>query len=208
MITNKQAKVLDTIKDFFSDHGKSPSLTDLQTILKISTKRGVVQYLESLEKKGYIQRLGSQGIKLSSDKKSGDFLNLPILGYANCGQPLAYAEELQIGNVQVQHKLLSVKHDLFVLIAKGDSMNQRQVNGKYINDKDYVVVAKDQPINNKDVVVAVIDNAATIKTFVKSDELITLYPESNNPTHQPIFLSGEDDGMIIGKVITVLTNSI
>lgn len=204
MLTNKQNKVLETIKGYINEYGTAPSLTELQKELNISTKRGVVQYLESLEKKGLIQRLGSRSIKIVWNDNSGNFLNVPIVGYANCGQPLSYAEDTIIGKIQVDKKLIKSDRDIFIVIAKGDSMNQKEINGNKINDKDYVITAKNQYINNGDAVVAMIDNAATIKTYYKKENMIVLKPESDNPVHQPIFLSTENQATILGKVVGVL----
>ena len=129
-----------------------------------------------------------------------------ILGFANAGQPLALAEEERLGTLRVDEALLPKNSEVFALQIKGDSMNSRRVNSVAINDGSFVIIQKTPDVNNGDVVLALIDDAATIKTFKKSSDLITLYPESTNPTHTPIYLDSSKESIINGKVIMALEN--
>ncbi|KKR06098.1 MAG: LexA repressor [candidate division WS6 bacterium GW2011_GWF2_39_15] len=204
-LTEKQVRVLTTIRDFFLENGYAPSLSELQLMLSINTKRGVVNHLESLEKKGYIIRTSEpRGIKLVEEEEYEYMIGIPILGYANAGQPLAIAEEDRLGLLHVDKSLLSHKSNLFALIVTGDSMNQRNIEGKPMSDGSYIIVSKDSDVTNGDAVVAVLDNSATVKSYKKSDDMIILYPESDNPKHQPIYLDQFSNSLINGKVIKVL----
>ena len=121
-LTEKQVRVLTTIRDFFLENGYAPSLSELQLMLSINTKRGVVNHLESLEKKGYIIRTSEpRGIKLVEEEEYEYMIGIPILGYANAGQPLAIAEEDRLGLLHVDKSLLSHKSNLFALIVTGDN---------------------------------------------------------------------------------------
>jgi len=205
-LTSKQKRVLETLGGYFSEFDMAPTLTELQEMLEIKTKRGVVKHLEALEKKGYIYRNGkSRGIFLDSGFSS-EMYDIPILGYANAGQPLVLAEEDIIGTIKVDKGILPEKSDLFALMVKGDSMNMRTINKVPILSQSYVVIEKNGQVSDGDVVLAVVDNAATIKTLKRSDNSVILYPESSNPMHTPIYLRNSTEAFINGKVIAVLEN--
>lgn len=210
ILTKKQEKVLRIIRRYYLENGYAPSLGELQEFLGISTKRGVVNHLIALEKKGYIIRTGDpRGIHIVDNDEEivYDYLiGVAILGYANAGTPLVSAEEENLGHIKIDPKLVNKKNDLFALIVKGDSMDLAEIEGKNIEEGSYLIVQKGAEIKDEDVVVAIIDNSATVKRFKKGDEMITLYPESTNPLNQPIFLDKDTDVMFNGKVIKVLEN--
>ncbi|MBI2356832.1 repressor LexA [Candidatus Dojkabacteria bacterium] len=204
-LTEKQVKVLTTIRDFFLEQGNAPSLSELQQLLRINTKRGVVNHLEALEKKGYILRTSEpRGIRLVEEEEYQYMIGIPILGFANAGKPLAIAEEDRLGLLHVDKTLLTHKSDLFALIVSGDSMNRKIIDGKQMKDGSYIIVSKEAEIYNGDTVVAVLDNSATVKSYKKDEDMIILYPESDNPIHQPIYLDQYSNSLINGKVIKIL----
>ncbi len=206
-ITNKQEKVLDFIRDYYLDKGLAPSLGELQEYLKTKTKRGVVVHLDALEKKGFIIRTGgARGIQLQDEESYEYLIGIPILGYANAGTPLATAEEDHIGNLKVDKKLLKNKGQLFSVIVKGDSMNKHYINKAPLSDGNYAVVEKDSEVDDGDVVLAVIDNSATLKILKKQNNMIILYPNSYNESHQPIYLDKNRENIINGKIIMALEN--
>lgn len=206
-ITEKQEKVLGFIRDYYLEKGFAPSLTELQEYLSISTKRGVVTHLEALERKGFIIRTGEpRGIQLQDAETYEYLIGIPILGYANAGIPLATAQEEYVGTLKVDNKLLKKKSDLFSLIVKGDSMNKHKINDILLTDSNYVVIDKSADIKNGDTALAIIDNCATIKIFKRQGNIITLFPNSYNKTHQPIYLDKDRESIINGKVIMVFEN--
>jgi repressor LexA len=206
-VTEKQQKVLTTIRDFYLENGYAPSLSELQQMLRINTKRGVVNHLNALEKKGFIIRTSeARGIQIVEEDEYEYLIGIPILGYANAGTPLAIAQEDRLGVLHVDKALLKTRKEIFTLIVKGDSMNQKVINGKNLVDGSYIVVSKDAEIKNGDAVVAVLDNSATVKTIKMDDNMIVLYPESDNPKHTPIYLEKYSSSLINGKVIMVLEN--
>jgi repressor LexA len=208
-LTEKQQRVLDTLRGYYTDHEEAPTLSELKDMLGIKTKRGVVKHLEALEKKGYLNRSSkARGIMLI-EHLNADTLSIPVLGYANAGKPLVFAEEDIIGSIKVDKHILKKhvkKGDIFGLIVKGDSMNMRTINKVPLLERNYLIVDKSAEYMDGDVVLAVIDNAATIKTFKKSQNSVILYPESSNPIHSPIYLRDDVEGFINGKVIAVLEN--
>lgn len=207
-LTSTQQKILDIIKSSIENKGTPPSLGELQEELGISTKRGVVNHLKALEKKGMIVRTSeARGIKLTENIFGQFIMNVNILGYANAGAPLVYAQEETLGVLRVDKSLLPVSKDMFALEVKGDSMNKRIVNGTQLTNGNFAIVAKNHPVKNGDVVLAIIDECATIKTFRKDRNMIVLYPESTNLVHKPIYLSpSEEEELIYGKVVAVLDN--
>lgn len=210
ILTEKQELVLKAIRDFFIANSYAPSLTELQRILAITTKRGVVIHLLALERKGYIIRTNEpRGIKLVDEEEDSIafeyMVGIPILGYVNAGTPLVSAVEENLGMLKVQGKILGkIKKGLFSVIVKGDSMNEEMVDGTKISDGNYLIVDKDSTIENGDVVVAIIENSATVKKIKRSKDMVVLYPNSSNPIHQPIFINKDWSGLINGKVIKVL----
>lgn len=208
-LTKNQLTLLDFLKKYIAIKGEAPSLGELQKELMIKTKRGVVQYLEALEKKGYIQRSSkARGIHIIDKfkSKSESFATIPILGYANAGEPLSFAFQDAIGSLQIDHKLLPQNEKVFALIVKGDSMNKKRVGHIKIVNGNYVIVSRNQPLFDGDVALAIIDDCATIKTFTRRSNMIILYPESDNPVHKPIYVHEESSAFINGKVIAVLDN--
>lgn len=211
-LTEKQEVVLKVVRNFFLDNGHAPSLTELQTLLNISTKRGVVNHLKALERKGYIIRTSEpRGIQIVGEGREDDvvyeyLVGIPILGYANAGTPLVLAEEQNLGILQVDRGIVGNREDLFALIVKGDSMNMREISGKKLEEGQYLVVQKTSDIEDGDVVVAIVDGCATVKSFKKGHDMVILYPQSDNPIHKPIYLDSNTDSLINGKVIRVLEN--
>ncbi|MGI6484378.1 MAG: transcriptional repressor LexA [Candidatus Dojkabacteria bacterium] len=210
ILTQKQEEVLRIIKDCYLENGYAPSLNELKEKLGISTKRGVVAHLIALEKKGFIFRTGQpRGIHMveNDDQIVYDYLvGVPILGYANAGIPMVVAEEENLGILKIDRNMLGKKKNLFSLIIKGDSMDLAKVDGETLDDGRYIVVQKDVEFEDGDIVVAIIDNYATVKRFKKAKNMIILYPDSSNPLNQPIYIDSNTEGLINGKVIKVLEN--
>jgi repressor LexA len=214
-LTQRQEQVLTLIRDFFLENGQAPSLGELQEKLGFKSKRGVVNHLIALENKGYIFRSSEpRGIKLLDETDDSNIeyeylIGIPIFGYANAGTPLVMAEEEALGLLKVDKNLIGKKaeKDLFALIVKGDSMNERDLDGIKVEEGKYLIVDKEAEVQDGDVVVAVIDNSATVKNISLSNkDMVVLYPESNNPKHQPIYIDSNSDFLINGKVVRVLDN--
>ena len=87
-------------------------------------------------------------------------------------------------------------------------MDREMIDGKAITDGNYLVVDKEAEIFDGDVVVAIVENCATVKRFKKDQDMVVLYPNSSNPIHQPIYLDKNTESMLNGKVIKVLEKPI
>jgi repressor LexA len=207
-LSPKQSEVLIHVKSHLNRYGESPSLTELMVEMGLSTKRSVAFHLDALEKKGYITRTGrARGIRIVEDSLlNDDFVHVPLLGFANAGTPLVLAEEDYHGELVVDKKLIKNRRKVFGLELKGDSMNKMRLNGIPLDNGNYVIVSKEAHVDNGDVVVAIINNGATVKSFKKEGNTVVLYPNSDNPEHRPIYLDPSNENFIAGKVLTALSN--
>lgn len=210
MLTPKQKIVLQAIKQFLTEKGKSPTVRELRQEttklgLDLKSLRSFFIYLNALENKGYIQRsTGERGITLKGINRN-NFIDIPVLGTANAGMALAFADEYVEGYLKVSKKIVRDKK-IFAVQVSGTSMNLAKVGGKTIEDGDFILVDKEyDDYKNGDKVLVVIDGLATVKTYRTVDgRNIALVPESTDPKHKPIFLTDEDNFVINGKVIDVL----
>ena len=128
----------------------------------------------------------------------GNVVKVPILGTASCGKPILAIEDKE-GDIPISAKLLKKGEQYFILRASGTSMNKAKTK---INGGDLVLIRQQQTADEKDVVVALIDDEATIKEFHRQDDLVILKPNSSDKSHQPIILT--EDFKIQGVVERVI----
>jgi len=209
ILTPKQKIVLQAIKSYYSEHGMMPTIREIKDEagnlgLKLKSIRSFFNYLNELEEKGYIQRTSEdRGIKLKGITQD-TFVDIPILGMANAGTALAYADQYIEGYLKVSKSIVRDKN-VFAVQISGTSMNKAKVNNKTINDGDFVLVEKRETYDYNDKVLVIIDGLATVKIYRKfDDDNIVLAPDSTDKKHKPIFLTSEDNFVIDGKVVEVL----
>lgn len=215
ILTQKEEIVLKTLKEWLKKKGKMPTVREIQAGVKkyaveIKSVGSVFNYLKSLEEKGYIKKTkADRGIEIIEQAKK-NFINIPILGTANAGCPLFFAEQNIEGFLKISRKLFTqqITEHIFAIEVSGSSMNLSDVRGKRIEDGDYVLIdAAYKDFRNGDKVLATIDGLATIKTFMRIDEdNVGLFPQSTESQHRPIYLTGEDNFVINGKIIDVMKN--
>ena len=172
-------------------------------------------HLGQLVKYGFLTIDKKSGqMKLASDSSSdGGLLSIPIMGQANCGEALSFADDRIEGYLQVSSTLIKDGiDDTYALRASGDSMNTAKIetfgSGKAgIDDGDYVVVDRSDVMpSNNDYVVSVIDGLANIKKFRSDEYGVRLISESTQ-SYPPIVINpDEQDYSIAGKVIAVVKN--
>lgn len=143
--------------------------------------------------------------------EDSQLIAIPIYGKADCGPATKVAEQDDLGTLRISSKLLRTKDygALFALQASGKSMNKAVIDGRAINDGDFVIV--DSRLNtprNGECVVAVVDGLANIKKFYREQNRIALLSESTD-NFNPIFIhpSDQSDGLIVGKVVQVVPNA-
>ncbi len=206
MLTEKQQYVLDTITKFIGENGKSPTIEELTMLLEQKSKRWVVQYLETLEKKWFLTRWRwYRSISLGNNIWFQTTLNIPILWYANAWTPLVNANENSYWVLPISKKIISWnEQNYFILRVEWTSMNNFEVNSKKIDNWSYVLIKKDEVwLNSKDAFLFIVNWSATLKKFKKDWDLIYLLPESIDEYHKPIILSEEDNLMINWKIVDV-----
>lgn len=195
-ISSKQQEILDYIKEEILKRGYPPSVREICEAVHLKSTSSVHSHLETLEKNGYIRRdpTKPRAIEICDDSFQmirTEMVNLPIIGQVAAGMPIL-AEE----NVESYFPVPAefVPHgESFILNVKGDSMINA---GIYSGDKIFVNACSSA--RNGDMVVALIDDSATVKTFYKEEGHIRLQPE--NDTMEPIIV---DDCQILGKVFGV-----
>lgn len=161
-----------------------------------------------LIEKGRLVRKGGRLVPALATKKG--LLIIPVLGEADCGEATRFADEWLVDNLVVSPSVVTLKNPerVYALIAKGDSMNKAIVNGKNIENGDYVIVDKIDAYTPRDgdVVVSDIGGLANIKRFWRdtSNNRIVLLPESTRSDFSPIIIDENDDYNVQGKVIDIV----
>ncbi len=203
-LTDRQEEILTFIKQFTLESGYPPTLREIGKHFQISSTFGVKRHLEALVKKGFIniESNASRGISLIR-KNSEDFIDrsirdddafvkIPVIGRVAAGIPINAVENLE-GSLVVDPSFLKKAEDAFALRVKGDSM----INAG-INDTDLVIVSPREQAKNGDIVVAMLNDEATVKKFEFINNKIRLIAE--NDAYLPIEVKREDDFKLIGKV--------
>jgi repressor LexA len=197
-ITAKQKEILDFIKNEILNKGYPPSVRDICEAVRLKSTSSVHAHLETLEKNGYIRRdpTKPRAIEIIDDNFNltrREVVNVPLVGTVAAGQPLLAVENVD-SYFPIPAEYLPNKQT-FMLKVKGDSM----IKAGILNGDD-VIVVEQNTARDGDIVVALIEDSATVKTFYREDGYIRLQPE--NDTMDPIIV--EDNLTILGKVIGVM----
>lgn len=191
----KQLEIYEFLKKYTEEKGYPPSVREICEAVSLRSTSTVHGHLKRLEKKGLIRRDPTKPraleiLELSHNNK--EVINIPIVGRVTAGTPI-----LAVENIEDTFSLPSnfVKHDkeLFMLKVSGNSMIEIG-----INDGDLAIIEKAQDASNGEIVVALIDNEATIKRFFKETDYIRLQPE--NSSMDPIIVK---DCSILGKLVGI-----
>ena len=201
-LTDKQRQILDYIKECVKDKGFPPAVREICDAVGLSSTSSVHSQLESLEKKGFIRRdpTKPRAIEILDESFSfniarREMTSIPVVGQVAAGQPILAEQNIENYFPLPVDMLPSGmgSSEAFVLRVKGESM----INAG-IMDGDMVVVKVTNTAKNGDMVVALIDDSATVKTFYKEDGHFRLQPE--NDTMEPIIVN---DLRILGTVFGV-----
>lgn len=197
-LSQNEKNILDFINMQVKEVGYPPSVREICKAVNLKSTSSVHMYLSRLKEKGYIakQDLKTRALKIVGDTvgaaEDTDVLSVPIVGNVAAGAPILAEENIE-EYVKLPISLLknNIKNSpTYMLKVKGESM----INVG-IFDGDYIIVSKCQTAENGQIVVALIDNEATVKTYYKEKDYIRLQPE--NDTMEPIIVK---DVQIIGKV--------
>lgn len=195
-ISNKQREILEYIKQEILNKGYPPAVREICEAVDLKSTSSVHSHLETLEKNGYIRRdpTKPRAIEIIDDNFNltrREVVNVPLIGRVAAGQPLLAVENIE-SYFPVPAEFMP-NAESFMLIVKGESM----INAG-IFDGDQILVQKQSDAQNGEIVVALVDDSATVKTFYKEDGYFRLQPE--NDTMAPIIV---EECSILGKVFGV-----
>ena len=203
-LTDRQEDILIFIQQFTAENGYPPTLREIGKHFQISSTFGVKRHLEALVKKGHINIESNASRGISMIKKNQDefpetsfneesmFLKIPVVGRVAAGLPITAIENME-GSLVVDPTFLKKAEDAFALRIRGDSM----INAG-INDGDLVIVSPNEEARNGDIIVAMLNDEATVKRFELIDKKIKLIAE--NSAYSPIEIKSEDNFNLVGKV--------
>lgn len=193
--SDKQTQIYNFLIEFTKSKGYPPSVREICEAVSLKSTSTVHGHLKRLEKKGLIYRDPTKPraleiVELSKDKN--ELIDIPIIGKVTAGVPVLATENIEdIFKMPINY----VKHnnDLFILKVTGDSMIEAG-----ILDGDLAIIEQKNLASNGDIVVALIENEATIKRFFKENGFIRLQPENKN--YEPIIIK---DCSILGKLVGI-----
>ena len=193
-ITDKQREILEYIRDTILAKGYPPAVREICEPVHLKSTSSVHSHLETLEKNGYIRRdpTKPRTIEILDDDFAltrREMVNVPVIGTVAAGMPILAEENIE-DYMPIPVEMLPNK-EVFMLKVKGESMIDA---GIFNNDR--VIVAKQDTAMNGEMVVALVDDSATVKTFYKEHGHFRLQPE--NASMDPIIVN---EVQILGKVI-------
>ncbi len=192
-LTTRQQQVYDFLAGYIADQGYPPTLQEIARHLQVSGNLGVLRHLQVLERKGLINRSpGSSRSIVLADRSRSESLDLPLVGTVRAGLPQLAEEQIET-YLAVDSSLVKGK-DSFLLRVRGESMIDA-----HIMPGDLVVVRPQPSAENGEIVVALIDDEATLKRFYREGEEIRLKPE-NSRMKSLIYRERDAEVQILGKV--------
>ncbi|MCI9446222.1 MAG: transcriptional repressor LexA [Lachnospiraceae bacterium] len=195
-ISDKQKEILEYIKSEILNRGYPPSVRDICEAVHLKSTSSVHSHLETLEKNGYIRRdpTKPRAIEIIDDTfnlSRREVVNVPLLGRVAAGEPLLAVENIE-SYFPIPAEYMP-NEEAFMLKVKGESM----INAG-IFDGDNILVQRQSTASDGDMVVALVEESATVKTFYKEGDHYRLQPENDNM--EPIIV---DDCAVLGKVFGV-----
>ena len=193
--SDKQTQIYNFLIEFTKSKGYPPSVREICQAVSLKSTSTVHGHLKRLEKKGLIYRDPTKPraleiVELSNEEK--ELIDIPIVGKVTAGMPILATENIE-DMFQIPINYVKHNNDLFILKVTGDSMIEAG-----ILDGDLAIIEQKNIATNGDIVVALIENEATIKRFFKENEFIRLQPENKN--YEPIIV---EDCSILGKLVGI-----
>jgi repressor LexA len=201
-LNQKQADAVRHIRNWIMHKGTTPSVRELMTVLGYKSPRSAALIIEELIQKGILKKRANGDLQLikdiDADSVHARTVDIPLVGTVPCGVPILAQENIE-GFIPVSVSLAKPGFKYFLLRAKGDSMNKSG-----INDGDLILVRQQSAAQNGEIVVALIDDEATVKEFQHSKNCVVLMPRSNNKKHKPIILT--ENFQVQGVAVTTIPN--
>jgi len=198
-LTKKQHNFLSFLTKYIRENGYPPTIREMVYHLKLASTNSVKKYLDILERKGYIKRIPNspRAIEVCTETPESQAKLIPVAGRVRAGAPRLAVEDIT-GHLAIDTSVARWD-DTFFLKVEGDSMIDA-----HIQNGDFVLVKSQQTAENGDIVVAIINDEATVKRFFRRGN--SIYLEPANSTMKPIIIREDQayEMMIAGKVVTVL----
>lgn len=202
-LTERQESILNFIRQFVQETGYPPTLREIGRNFGISSTFGVKRHLEALVKKGFlnIETNASRGITLLKNTLTLEkpipaaddlFVKIPVVGRVAAGLPVLAVENID-GSMIIDSSFIKNAINTFALKVQGDSM----INAG-IKEGDFVIVSQEVNPKSGDIIVALLEDEATIKRLLVKNGQIILYPENEN--YKPILINEMESFKIVGKV--------
>ena len=192
-LPSQQAKVLDFVEEFIDISGYPPTVAEIAEFLGVSSTFGVRKHIEALTKKGFIIRGGpglSRSIMVAHNHRSN---SVPIVGRVTAGAPILAVEHIE---GWLAFKPIKDPQKMFALRVQGESMKD-----KGIMDGDYVICRQQDDARNGEIIVALLDDSATVKIFRQHGKRYELEPA--NEAFKPIPITEDSGFKVLGKVTSV-----
>ncbi len=202
LLSDKELEAIRQIRNSLMHRGRMPSVREMMTSLGYRSPRSASVLMKKLMSKRILRRKPNGSYQLADnlhdDTMRAQTVDIPLVGTIACGTPILAEENIE-GMIPVSTKLAKSPHRYFLLKAQGDSMNE-----KGVNDGDLVLVRQQLTADNGNMIIALVDDEATIKEFYRLGDMVLLKPRSTNKQHKPIILT--KDFQIQGVVVTVIPN--
>ena len=202
-LSRRQKEVLSYIQRSIAQRKMPPTYREIGDALGISSTNGVADHVKALIRKGFLTRLDSGGglarglmlTEKSSLPREESIVEVPVLGHVAAGSPIL-AEENYERTLRLDRSMVNTSSAVFALRVRGESMIDEG-----ILDGDIVIVRQQSTARDGDIVVALIDGDATVKTYFKERNRVRLQPA--HPTMMSIYVDSSQQAMIQGVVIGV-----
>ncbi len=200
-LTDRQEQILSFIEEYIRENSYPPTLREIGNRFGIVSTFGVQRHLDALNKKGFLNKGAntSRTLSLVRQEKTAEvlpFRQVPVVGRVAAGVPITAIENLD-GNLLIDNAFLKNKDEHFALKVKGDSMID---DG--IFDGDFVIVCPATEAEHDEIIVAMLQDEATVKRFYNRAGVIQLLPA--NKSFKPIIINNFEEFSIIGKVVGVM----
>ncbi|MGM0470733.1 MAG: transcriptional repressor LexA [Bacillota bacterium] len=198
-LSDRQQQILNFIMQEINQKGYPPSVREIANAVGLSSPSTVHSHLKTLENKKYIRKDPTKPRAIEvlyeplNTKEDKEIVNIPLVGKVTAGEPILAVENIEDTFPISLDYVNKTNNKLFMLTVEGNSM----INAGIL-DGDYVIVRQQHIAQDRDIVVALLDDEVTIKRFFKEDDVVQLQPE--NDTMEPIITSNVK---VLGKVIGV-----
>lgn len=190
----KLIKIMDYIRKFSEENGYTPSVREIGKECGIKSTATVYSYLQKLQERGYLNKASNKKRSVTLAKSSG--VNIPLIGTVTAGQPIFAYENYEDYYTFPAGEFKG--EELFMLRVQGTSM----IDAGIMNG-DKIIVRRQETAENGEIVVAIVEDSATVKRFYRRDGQIILHPE-NEALSDMVFEEGQVG--ILGKVVGLMRN--